>query len=243
MITIQNLSKKFRIGFEKNESILARVWFFISRNESKREFKVLDNISFSVKAGEIVALIGRNGSGKSTLLRTIAGIYKQDQGIIKANGRIISIIGLQKGFKKKLTLKDNIFLCCSMFGIKKSSIKKNVKSIISFAELEEYVNTKLYQFSTGMKTRLAISIAIHGILCSDAKILLLDEVFSGGDPYFKEKSHERIKKIINSGISVILASHRMDFVKKECDRAIWIDKGRIRMDSKSRFVVESYLKS
>lgn len=236
------MSKKFRIGFKKKQTALSRVWSFLSRREPKKEFLVLDKVSFDVDAGEIVAIIGSNGSGKSTLLRTITGIYKQDKGTIKTEGKVMSIIGLQTGFKKKLTMKENIFLCYSLLGLSKKSVEKYFYSIVSFTELEDYVNTKIYQFSTGMKKRMAIAIAIYSVIISKAKVLLLDEVFSGGDAHFKKKSYDKIKDIMKSGISILLVSHQMNFLKKNCARAIWMDKGRIIRDGNSKEVIYEYLK-
>ena len=240
-IIINNLSKKFKIGFKKKQTALSRAWTFISRREPKKEFWVLNNISFEVDAGEIIAIIGSNGSGKSTLLRTITGIYKQDKGTIQMNGKVISIIGLQTGFKKKLSMKENIFLCGSLLGIDKKSLDKYFNLIVSFAELEDYVDTKIYQFSTGMKKRVAISLAIYSVIISKAKILLLDEIFSGGDAHFKKKSYEKINDIIKSGISVLLVSHKMRFLKENCNRTIWMEKGKIIRDGPSKKVINEYL--
>ncbi|MBC8494614.1 ABC transporter ATP-binding protein, partial [archaeon] len=159
-LVVKNLSKKFSIGCKKKDSTLARVISILSNKESKKKFQVLKNISFNVKEGEMLGIIGNNGSGKSTLLRTIAGIYKADKGTVEINGRVISVINLNAGLNMRLTMKDNIFLCSSLYGLSKKQTQHIFNKIILFAELEKYIDTKLYQFSSGMLARLSFSIAI-----------------------------------------------------------------------------------
>ena len=198
-IIVENVSKKFQIGFKKNQSALERVIDLFSGKEPKKTIQALKDVSFTAEKGEIVGIIGENGSGKSTLLRLIAGIYRQDEGSIIANGKIISVISLVIGLHPRLTLKDNIFLVGSFFGLSQKEIKEKFNSIIEFAELENFVNTKIYQFSEGMKARLAFSIAIH---CTP-DILLLDEVFEVGDENFRKKSAEKKSKGLNTCYSKI----------------------------------------
>ncbi|MDD4996288.1 MAG: ATP-binding cassette domain-containing protein, partial [Patescibacteria group bacterium] len=153
-IIVENLSKKFKIGFEKNRGILARFISLFSGKETKKNIQVLDNISFYVNAGEIVGIIGKNGSGKSTLLRIIAGIYDKEKGRINTQGKIISLINLNNGLKERLTLRDNIYLYSLLLGLSLKEIKEKINSIIEFSDLKDFVNTKIYQFSDGMKQRL-----------------------------------------------------------------------------------------
>lgn len=186
-VIVENISKKFKIGFKKNQGALARVVSLFSGKEPKKTLQALKNISFTVKKGEVLGIIGKNGSGKSTLLRIIAGILKQDSGEIIINGKIISLINLKSGLHGRLSMKDNILLIGAFLGLTRKQIKKKFKSIIKFAELESFVETKVYQFSEGMKARLAFSMAIH----CNPDTLLLDEVFEVGDEKFKEKSAKR----------------------------------------------------
>ena len=198
-IIIENLSKKFRIGFKKHQSALERFISLFSGKEPKKTIQALKEVSFTAKKGEIMGVIGENGSGKSTLLRTIAGIYKQDEGKIITNGKIISAISLVIGLHLRLTMKDNIFLVGSFFGLSRKEIIQKFHSIVEFAELENFINTKVYQFSEGMKARLAFSIAIH----CNPDILLLDEIFEVGDESFREKSAESKPKGLNTCYSKI----------------------------------------
>ncbi len=236
MIIVDNVSKKFKRGFKKHQSALARFISFLLGKESKKTIWALKDVSFKAEKGEIVGIIGENGSGKSTLLRVIAGIYKEDKGKVSINGKIISVINLRAGLQHRLTMKDHIFLTSSFFGLSKKEIKQKFNSIVEFAELENFVNTKIYQFSEGMKQRLVFSIAIH----CNPEILLLDEVFEVGDKKFKIKSAEKIKNLVKKGTVVLLVSHELNMIEKYCDKVIWLDKGKIVREGKTREVVKEY---
>jgi len=235
-IIVEGVSKKFKIGFKKRESALSRIIHLFSGREPKKTLEALKDVSFKVDSGEIVGIIGKNGSGKSTLLRTIAGIYKQDKGNIKAKGKIISLINLNIGMHHRLTMENNIFLCCSLFGLSHREIREKFDSIIEFSELRDFVSTKLYQFSNGMLQRLAFSIAIH---CTP-DILLLDEIFEFGDEKFKEKSAEKIKEMVRKGACVVLVSHDLRMVEKYCHRVILMTDGAIKKEGKAKEIVKGY---
>jgi ABC-type polysaccharide/polyol phosphate transport system ATPase subunit len=222
-IIVNNISKRFKIGFRKHESALGRLVSFFSGREPKKEILVLKDISFSVEEGEILGIVGPNGSGKSTLLRIVAGIYGLDGGEVETNGKIISLINLNIGLQPRLSMRDNIYLCSSLFGISRKTIKKRFNSIVQFAELEKFVDTKLYQFSNGMLERLAFSIAIH----CNPEILILDEVFEVGDESFKMKSAKKIKEFAKIGGSVLFVSHDDKMIKRYCDRVIKLEFGKI----------------
>src|SRR3989344_5212142 len=176
-ITVKHVSKKFVICSNRKISALSQIIGFFTDRAPKRQFEVLKDISFSSNNGEILGIIGKNGSGKSTLLRVIAGIYTSDSGIVEANGKIIPLISLNLGFIDRLSMRDNIYLCGCLFGMMRQEIRDNFSSIVKYAELDDFVDTKLYQFSSGMKQRLAFSIAVH---CRP-DILLIDEVFVFGE--------------------------------------------------------------
>jgi len=236
-IIIEAVGKKFKIGFKKSEGALARFVSLFSGREARKVIWALKNISFKIDGGEVVGIIGRNGSGKSTLLRCLSKIYKKDRGKIKTKGKIISLINLNIGMQPRLTMEDNIYLCCSLFALPRKEIKQRFQEIVKFSELREFVNTKLYQFSEGMKQRLAFSIAIH----CNPEILLLDEVFEVGDKKFKIKSAEKIKELVKKGAAILLVSHEMWMIEKYCKRVIWLDKGKIVKEGSKR-IVKDYLK-
>jgi ABC-type polysaccharide/polyol phosphate transport system ATPase subunit len=238
-IIINNISKKFRIGCNRNTSFLAKTLSFFSGKEAKRTIDVLKNVSIKVNPGEIVGIIGDNGSGKSTLLRIIAGIYEPDSGEIIIRGKTVSLINLSAGLKERLTMKENIFLVSSLFGLSYSEIKKKFNSIVSFSELNSFLNTKLYQFSSGMLQRVAFSVAVH----SNPDILLLDEVFEVGDENFRKKSAEKIKKLVTEGCSAILVSHDKEIIKKYCDRVVWLEEGKINKIGEPADIFDKYVKS
>ena len=233
-IIVNNISKKFKIGFRKKQSTLSRIISHFSGRESKKTMYAVKNVSFYVSSGEILGIIGNNGAGKTTLLRILAGIYPNYQGSKKIIGKIIPLIDLGRGLNERLTMTENIFLLGSFFGLSQKEIKKKINSIIKLTDLQKFVNTKLYQFSNGMKTRLAFSIAMH---CGP-DILLLDEVFAVGDENFRLTSAEKIKRIVKKGGSVIFVSHELQMIEKYCDRVIIMDKGRIIALGKPREMIE-----
>lgn len=231
-IVVKNISKKFNIGFKKNQGSLARVFSFFSGREPKREIWAVKDVSFTVNSGEIAAITGPNGSGKSTLLRIVGGIYSSDAGSIKTAGRTISLIGLGPMLNDRLTLRDNIFLCCSFFGLGQNLVKKQFNLIIKFAELEKFINTKIYQFSDGMKARLVFSIAMH----CDPKVLLLDEVFAVGDESFSRKGVDMLKILLEKNTTILLTTHNLGLIEKylgrRCDRVIHMEYGKIKKVAK-----------
>jgi len=237
-IIVKNVSKRFNAGFKKGLSALSRLLSFLSGNKSAKVIDVLRDVSFSAKEGEILGIVGKNGSGKSTLLRTIAGIYDKEGGIIKTRGKLCPLIGLGAGMQDRLTMRDNIYLCGALFGITTQEIDKKFNSIVEFSELENFVDTKVYQFSSGMKQRLAFAIAIH----SNPEILLVDEVFAVGDENFRRKSSEKIKELVKRGACVLLVSHEIELIEKHCDRAILLENGRIIKEGSAKDIIKHYLK-
>jgi ABC-type polysaccharide/polyol phosphate transport system ATPase subunit len=236
-IRLIKISKKFRIGIKKNQGALSQFASLFSGREPKRTLVALNDVSLIANAGEIIGLIGENGSGKSTLLRTIAGIYQPDSGYAKTNGKIIPMVNLNLGMQPRLTMRDNVFLVCSLLNLSRKKTKEKFSSIVEFAGLQNFVGTKLYQFSNGMLQRLAFSITIH---CSP-DILLLDEVFEVGDEDFRKKSSEKIKELVKQGATAILVSHDLELIRKHCHKTIWMEKGRVRKEGNTKNVIKNYL--
>jgi len=237
-LEINRVSKVFRIGSMKDQGALSKVLSMISGKEHREKIIVLRDISFHVTRGECVGLIGDNGTGKSTLMRILAGIYPQTGGEVKVCGNIVPIIGLGSGFQMRLTMKDNIYLAGSLFNMSRRTIREKFDSIVSFAELDDFIHTKLFQFSEGMRQRLAFSIAIH----SHPDILLMDEVFEVGDQRFRKKSSEKIKELVDKGTSVLLVSHELWMIEKHCERSIWLKDGRVYMDGPTSSILSQYRK-
>lgn len=242
-IDVINVYKKFYRNVNQ-EGFLGRLINFIRGGISGDEINVLENISFNLKHGEILGIIGKNGSGKSTLLKAISGIYSVDHGKISVRGILVYLTGFGYGLKGKLTMRENIFLSGAIMGLSQKEIAEVFDDIVRFSELEDYIDTKLFKFSNGMRVRLANSIGLHCVLHNNPDILLVDEVIGGGaDINFREKSIKKMEGLIQSGASVILVSHDLGVISKLCDRVIWVDAGKIVMDDKPRLVVGKYKES
>lgn len=235
-IIVKNISKTFKIGFKKRQTALERIFSIFSDREPKRTLQVLKDISFDANEGEIIGVIGRNGSGKSTFLRIIAGIIDKDNGYVETNGKLIALINLNAGIKERLTMRENIFLGCTFLGLSQEEIKKKFNSIVKFAELEKFINTKWYQFSDGMKQRVVFSMALH----SNPKILLLDEVFAVGDESFRKKCLKNINELAKNGSTILLVGHNLQIMEENCSKVIWIDKGNIKSQGSSKKVINTY---
>lgn len=241
-IKVNNISKRFRIGSERKQNALAYVISVFSGVEPKKSFWALRNISFTAHAGEGIGLIGRNGSGKTTLLRTIAGIYRPDEGTIETNAKILLLSGVGGLLKPRLDVVNNIYFVGSILGLGQRDIKRHVNGIIAFAGLQKFKNTKIYQFSTGMRVRLSFSIVIHTIPHLKPDVLLLDELFLGGDEEFKDKGLKEIEALMKRGMTIMLASHGLESIEKYCDRALWLEKGKVMKVGKAQEVTAAYFK-
>lgn len=201
------------------------------------EFRALKHISFDVHRGEVVGLVGTNGSGKSTMLKIIAGVLEPSEGEVRVHGNIAPLIELGAGFDPELTARENIYLNGSLLGYTKEFIDENFDAIIDFAELKDFVDMPLKNFSSGMVARIAFAIAT----ITEPDILIVDETLSVGDVFFQEKCERRIKHFIESGdVTVLFVSHSMDQVERICQRAVWIEKGDLRMDGPVDEVCKAY---
>lgn len=190
----------------------------------KEKFRALDNISFEIRKGEVIGVIGTNGAGKSTLLKIIAGAMHPTSGSVEVDKSKIQILTLGTGFDMELTGKENVYLNGAIIGYEKEFIDANYDKIVEFAELQDFMGEKAKNYSSGMISRLGFAIATVGEV---AEILILDEVLSVGDRIFRQKSMKRIKEMIHGGSTVIMVSHSPQTIKENCDRAIWIEKGQM----------------
>ena len=234
-ISVKNLSKSFRIPHKKIDSIRTAFINTFTQN-TYEEFRALDNISFEVKKGEFLGIIGRNGSGKSTLLKILAGVYTADSGEVYINGRISPFLELGIGFNPELTGRDNIYLNATVLGLSNDDIDDKFDSIVGFAEIERFVDQQVKNYSSGMKSRLAFSVAIH----SNRDILLMDEVLAVGDISFKDKCFEVFRYFKKNKRTIILVTHGMSTVNEFCDRALILDQSRIVNQGEPDKMVEQY---
>ncbi len=201
------------------------------------EFRALKRISFDIHRGEVVGLVGTNGSGKSTMLKIIAGVLEPSEGSVKVHGNIAPLIELGAGFDPELTARENIYLNGALLGYTKEFIDANFDGIIEFAELQNFVDMPLKNFSSGMVARIAFAIAT----ITEPDILIVDETLSVGDVFFQQKCEARIQHFIQSGdVTVLFVSHSMEQVERICQRAVWIEKGDLRMDGPVDEVCKAY---
>ncbi len=202
-----------------------------------KEFRALDHVSFKVRRGEVVGLVGTNGSGKSTMLKCIAGVLEPSMGSVSVRGNIAPLIELGAGFDPELTARENIYLNGALLGYTRQFIDDHLQDIIDFAELESFMDMPLKNYSSGMVARIAFAIAT----VTEPDVLIVDETLSVGDVFFQQKCEDRIRHFIESGdVTVLFVSHSMDQVERICQRAIWIEKGVQRMDGPVAEVCEAY---
>lgn len=221
VIEVDNVSKVFTV--HKDKSLKERI---VNASRSRRHaerFTALDGVSFDVKAGESIGLVGANGSGKSTLLKTIGGILTPDVGEVRVRGRIAALLELGAGFHPDLTGRENIWLNAHMLGLSDEEIEAQMGSIIDFSGIADFIDTQVKFYSSGMYVRLAFSVAIH----SDPDILLVDEVLAVGDEPFQRKCMDKIRQFRAEGRSIILVSHSAEQIVKVTDRAVILDHGKI----------------
>lgn len=225
-VKVDGVSKSFILPHEKSGSIKNAFLRMITKDRGYEVQRVLDDISFSVEKGEFFGIVGRNGSGKSTLLKMLAGIYAPDKGSIIINGRLTPFIELGVGFSPELSGRENVYLNGALFGFSEVEMRSMYDDIVEFAELERFMDQKLKNYSSGMQVRLAFSIAIR----ANSDILVLDEVLAVGDEAFQRKCFDHFFKLKREKKTVILVTHSMDSVRQFCDRAIFIDEGRIKLE-------------
>lgn len=235
-IEVRNLKKIFKIYPDKNNSIKEKLLFF-KRNRYEVN-QVLDGISFDIKKGEAVGLIGKNGCGKSTTLKLLNRIMYPTSGNIKVNGKVSSLIELGAGFHPDMSGRENIYTNASIFGLTKKQIDAKLDDIIRFSELGEQIDNPVRTYSSGMYMRLAFSVAIN----VEADILLIDEILAVGDVSFQKKCFEKLREIKYSGTTIVIVSHSLQQIEQICDKSIWIENGHIRQIGEPKEIHLKYLK-
>ena len=234
-IRMDGVYKSFRVYFDKGHSLKEKILF--KKRNTYEERPVINGISFQIKKGESVGLIGHNGCGKSTTLKLLTRIIYPDQGTIEINGRVSSLLELGAGFHPDLSGRENIYINASIFGLSKKEIDQRIDDIIQFSELESYIENPVRTYSSGMYMRLAFSVAIN----VDADVLLIDEILAVGDVNFQTKCFNKLIDIKNQGTTIVLVSHSAEQIERICERSIWIQDGEIMMDGAPRDVNKAYL--
>jgi ABC-2 type transport system ATP-binding protein len=201
--------------------------------------QVLDRIDLGVEKGEKVGIIGANGAGKSTLLKVICGILEPTSGTVRVRGNIAPLIELGAGFNTEMSVMHNVILYGVLIGYSKAEMKERTREILEFAELEDYAHAPVKALSSGMMARLAFSVATD----VEPEILILDEVLSVGDARFAKKSQKKIEKLWNQSSTILFVSHSLDYIQESCEKAIWLDRGRIVYSGSAKETVEQYLQT
>lgn len=236
-IKVVNLHKNFKLPTEQAFRLKQAIFNRLRGIKGYKEQKVLSGLDFEIKKGEFIGIVGRNGSGKSTLLKILAGIYYPQKGEVIIDGSLVPFIELGVGFNPQLTGRENVYMNGALLGFSNEEMDKMYDDIWEFAELKDFQDQKLKNYSSGMQVRLAFSIAIR----AKGDILLLDEVLAVGDAAFQEKCNEYFKSLRDKKQTVVLVTHSMKNIKKFCTRAILIEKGKIIKDGEPSKIAEAYL--
>ena len=236
-IIVENVNKTFNVYLDKANSLKEKLLFWNRNRKEKRV--ILKDINLTIKKGEAVALIGVNGSGKSTLLKLMTKIIYPNSGKVITKGKLTSLLELGAGFHPDFSGRENIYFNASIFGLTRKEIDERIDGIIEFSELGDFIDNPVRTYSSGMYMRLAFSVAIN----VDAEILLIDEVLAVGDQHFQEKCIKKMKELKSEGKTMVFVTHSMATVKEFCSRAVWLDKGVIRMDDEPEKVIEEYVKA
>ncbi len=234
-IEVKNLKKSFKVYLDKGSQLKEKVLFQKRRRFENRE--VLKGISFDVKKGEAIGLIGHNGCGKSTTLKLLTRIIYPDSGTVEMKGRVSSLIELGAGFHPDMSGRENIYTNAAIFGLTREEIDARVEDIIEFSELEDFIDNPVRTYSSGMYMRLAFAVAIN----VDADILLIDEILAVGDASFQAKCFDKMKEIKAEGTTIVIVSHAMEQIVQFCDRSIWIHHGEIKEEGDASEVGYAYL--
>ena len=237
VVDVNNVSVRFNKANETVDDLKEYFMKLIKRQLMYQEFLALQDVSLKIKKGEAWAIIGTNGSGKSTLLKVISHILKPHKGTCKTHGTIAPLIELSAGFNPKLTVKENIYLNGCLLGYSKEFIKSKFNDILEFSELNDFLNIPVKNLSSGMKSRLGFAIATM----MDPDILIVDEVLSVGDILFRKKCMNRMQEMLNNGATLLFVSHNMNTVKSICNKAIWINNGKVEMQGNVEEVTNEYI--
>lgn len=236
MIKAQNISMKYMITNDRIKSLKEFAVAVLKGKLQYEEFWALKDVSFEVKKGEVLGIIGRNGAGKSTLLKIISGILKPTEGSAKCGGSIVPMLELGSGFDHDLTGRENIFLNGAILGYSEEYLEDKFIDILKFSELDKFIDMPIRNYSSGMLMRLAFSIAT----VVNPEILIVDEILAVGDAAFQEKSKARMMELMSGGTTVLFVSHSLEQIREMCNRVIWLDGGKMKMIGETEEVCDAY---
>lgn len=238
IIEVNDVTMRFHMNTDRILSLKEFVTKGLSKKLKFEDFTALEDISFVVKKGETLGLIGRNGAGKSTMLKVISGILKPTKGTVSIYGNVVPMLELGSGFDFDLTGKENIFLNGAILGYSEEFLKSKYDDIVAFSELAQFIDTPIRNYSSGMLARLAFSVAS----VVEPEILIVDEILSVGDAQFQEKSRKRMLELMGGGTTVLFVSHSLDQIREMCNRVIWLENGTIKMMGNTKEICDAYEK-
>ncbi len=235
-IRLIHVTQRYRVIQERPDTVRELFSTFFRHSSTIHDFEAVKDVTVDIPEGQVVGLVGHNGSGKSTLLKIIAGVFKPSKGTVQVSGRVAPLIELGAGFHPELTGRENILLSGLLMGHSKAEMKERENKIIEFAEIGEFIDAPVKQYSSGMYMRLAFSVATE----INPEILVIDEILSVGDAAFQEKSLERIENFRRSGATILLVSHQLNLVARHCNRALLLDHGQLVADGDPKDVLAIY---
>lgn len=235
-VELRNIEMHFNMSKEKLESFKEYFIKLAKRQLMFEDFKALDDVSFDIKKGDVFGIVGLNGSGKSTTLKIISGILKPTKGTVETSGVIAPLIELGAGFDMELTARENIYLNGSVLGYSRKFINEKFDDIVEFSEMEQFLDTPMKNYSSGMVARIGFAIAT----VTTPDILIVDEILAVGDFLFQKKCEERINAMMNDNTTVIIVSHSIEQIERLCKHCVWLDKGKVRMIGETQEVCNAY---
>ena len=238
MIEVQHVSVDFKMANDKIQSLKEYSVALLTHRLRTQSFRALNDISFSVRRGEVLGLIGHNGAGKSTLLKVISGILKPSEGTVRLGGPVVPMLELGSGFDMDLNGRENIFLNGAILGYSETFLREKYPEIVTYSGLEQFMAMPLRNYSSGMLARLAFSIAS----VVDPEILIVDEILAVGDEEFQHKSKQRMMELMGGGTTVLFVSHSIPQIREMCHRVLWLDHGSVRMLGDAKEVCDQYVR-
>lgn len=236
IIEVNSVSMGFKMDMNKTSSLKEWVLTWLKGRLNYQTFWALKNVSFDVRKGEVIGIIGRNGSGKSTLLKIISGLFRPTEGSVKVKGRIVPMLELGSGFDPELTGRENVFLNGAILGYSEEFLTARFEEILAFSELGDFIDMPLKTYSSGMMMRLAFSVAT----IVEPEVLIVDEILAVGDEAFQRKSKAKMMELMGGGTTVLYVSHSLEQVREICHRVIWLDHGSILMQGEAKEVCDAY---
>lgn len=239
MIDVNHVTMQFHMANDKINSLKEYIVTMLQGKLSYKQFTALENISFHVNQGEVVGIIGRNGAGKSTLLKIISGVLTPTSGSVSVKGNIVPMLELGSGFDMELSGRENIFLNGAVLGYSEAFLKEKYPEIVSFSELEEFIETPIRNYSSGMLMRLAFSIAS----VVEPDVLIVDEILAVGDQGFQEKSKRRMLELMSGGTTVLFVSHSIEQIEEMCDQVLWLEDHKVKAFGDTKTLCQAYRKA